>query len=313
MQAQLHRLPLIAVPLLLAVAVLGYLAGTRHPGRIASSQPPAAKLRVASGAGMVLEYPPGWQQQAGGGAIGGLPLAHPLFLAAGGSAGLEAGLLAAPAPSPLPSGLISRLRGLPHVEVVGLAALQALRYTDVRLSGYSQQLELYAVPGSAGTETVLACHAPAAAGAEMAQCRQIAATLALAGQSIADITPDASYASRLEVLLSALERARSAARERMAGARNPAELAGPAEALAGRFMLGAKTLARLEPPPVAGSAQVALARSMIAAGGAYGQLAQAARRHRLKAYIGARSGVAAAETELDGALENYALLGYGSA
>ena len=312
MQAHLHRLPPIAVPLLLAVALLGYLAGARHLGTTTSAQLPAADLRVASGADVLLEYPPGWQPQSRGPAIAGLRLSHPLFLStAGGSAGLEAGMMPGPTPGPLPSSLLSRLRGLPHVEVVSLAALQAFRYSDLGGAGAAQQLELYAVPSSAGGEAVLACHAPRPAAVLMAQCRRIVATLALAGQASAGITPDPAYASRLGLLVSALDGARRAARGRMAATRRPAELARLSGALAGRFLLAARALARLEPPPVAGATQVALARSMIAAGDAYAQLAKAARGQRLGDYFGARSGVAAAEQALDGALESYALLGYG--
>ena len=316
MQAQLQRLqrlPPIVVPLLLAVALLGYLKGSGHAERSSSAQSAPAALQVASGTGMLLEYPAGWQQRSSGSAIEDLPLEHPLFLAAGAGAGLEAGVLPDSSASPLPASLVGRLAGLPHVEVVSLTALQALHYTAVQLPGYSQQLELYAVPGTPGMETVLACHAPASEPALMSQCRRIAATLTLAGQSSADIMPEASYASRLRSVVGALDAARSAARARMAATQEPAELARLSEALAGSFQLAAKTLAGLEPPQVAGTAQVALASAMTSTGDAYSQLAQAARLENVGAYTGARNEVTAAEQGLNGALENYALLGYGNA
>jgi hypothetical protein len=314
MHVSTQRLPTVAVPLLLAVAVLGYLVGLHRATTTRSSQPPAAELRVASGSEVLLEYPAGWLQRPAGRPIPGLRLGHPLWLGSsnvGSPAGLEAGSLPGTAPSPLPPAILARLRELPRVEVVSLASLQALRYPNLRLAGYGQRLELYAVPSPAGGEVVLACHAPAAEAPLLHECEQIVASLSLAGQSTSDVTPDPGYVQRLVALIAGLDSARRQARARMVRAGNPKALARSAESLASRFLLAGGSLARFEAPPVAGAAQVMLARSMFAAGGAYYRLASAARSNSATRYRSARARVGAAERAINGALENFALLGYG--
>ena len=316
MGLSLQRLPPVIVPLLLAVAVLGYLTGLQRVSATPAAQAPAGEERVAAGADLSLEYPSGWRQQAGAKEIPGMALEHPLFLAPAGTgvqAGLEAGVLAGTSPGPLPASLVGRLRGLPSVEVVGLVALQALRYTDVSLSGYTQELELYAIPTPVGAETVLACHAPAADARLLRRCGEIVATLSLAGQSTSDITPDSAYGARLGALVDALDGARRQARLRMGRAGAPALVAALAGGLARRLAATAVNLGHLEAPPVAAAAQVLLLRSMADAGGAYEQLARAARSHSAAAFARARAGVARAEAAVDRALENFALLGYGRA
>jgi hypothetical protein len=311
--APTHRLPTFAVPLLLAVAVLGYLMGIRHVSGTRTSSPAPPDMQVASGSDVVLEYPLGWHQSPRGQGVPGLVPAQPLWLAssaAGQSAGLEAGSLPGTPASPLAPGLLARLHGLPKVEVVSLAALEALRYPDVRLAGYGQRLEIYAVPSPANGEAVLACHAPASAVALLDQCEQIVSSLSLAGQSTLDVTPDPVYARRLKALVAGVDGARRVSRARMSRAGDPRALASSSATLATRFVHGAGRLARLEAPPVAGAAQVVLARAMIAAGGAYSALGQAARAQRPARFHDARLRVQKAEQGVDRALENFALLGY---
>jgi hypothetical protein len=97
----------------------------------------------------------------------------------------------------------------------------------------------------------------------------------------------------------------------MARSSGRALLSGQARALAGRFQLGASTLARLETPPVAGVAQVLLARAMIAAADAYRRLGGAVRSGTPASFARARARVGATEERVNRALENFALLGYG--
>ena len=114
----------------------------------------------------------------------------------------------------------------------------------------------------------------------------------------------------LAALLAGVESARRGARRRMSKGENPQALASSSASLAKRFVHGAGLLARLEAPPVAGAAQVVLARSMIAAGGAYSLLGKATRSRSPRAYRDARLRVEGAERALNRALENFALLGY---
>ncbi len=312
MHAPTLRLPTFAVPLLLALAVLGYLTGTRHvSGSGSTPQPPA--MRAALGTSVGVEYPLGWNEAATGPAIPGLTLKGLLRLQAGpggSEAGLEAGTVAGTAPSPLPPGIRARLRNIPRAEVVSLVALQAIRYPDVRLTGYRQRLELYAIPGQANGEAILACHAPASEVTVLEQCERIVSSVSLAGQSTSDVTPDGAYGRRLAGIVAGVERARRAARARMSRSGAVQSLAASSASLAARFLHGAGSLGNLDAPPVAGAAQVALARAMIAAGGAYGALGQAARKRSPGRYQAARLRVQRAERSVDRALENFALLGY---
>ncbi len=124
-------------------------AGGRGPGLSDRHAPchgdalldaPGGQLQVASGADVGVEYPLGWNETGQG---PGDPRAHPQppAVAACGArgeprAGLEAGSLPGTAPEPPAAGDPCEAPELPRVEVVSLAALQALRYPDVRLAGY---------------------------------------------------------------------------------------------------------------------------------------------------------------------------------
>ena len=80
--ASRYRLPTFAVPLLLAVAVLGYLTGTRHISQRSSAPPAPADLTVASAGDLAVEYPVGWLPASSVRAVPGLTLNHPLLLSA---------------------------------------------------------------------------------------------------------------------------------------------------------------------------------------------------------------------------------------
>lgn len=302
------------MPLLLAVAVVGYLAGLH---RVSSSggQSPAAGMRVASGVNVLLEYPAGWERAPASSARGpALQLgSHSLSLVPRGhssSAGLLSGVLALDGASPLPSRLLASQHGVPHTEVVNLDAVQAFRYRQLIVPGYTGTVELYVVPTPNDGATALACYASPDLQSELAKCEQIVASLTLVGQSTSDLTPDGAYASRLSGLLKTLEAERRSLRLRLSRGAAATSIAGAAGSLGARFASTSTSLATLEPPAVAGPAQVALARSLLGASVAYKALAAAAQAESLTRYQQARTQVSAAEAGVDGALESFALLGY---
>jgi hypothetical protein len=298
---------------LIAVAVLGYAAGHR---RAPAAHPVAHRetTRSVSSANVLLEYPSSWRPLATVPAIPGLSLAHPLSLAPGGDAaraGLLSGQLPAGEPSPLPARLLALVRGLPKTEVVNLIDGQAFRYTQLSLPGYAGRLDLYVMPYAGKSPTALACYAAQGFSRYLSECEQIVAGLTPVGQSSTyDLTPDTGYALRLGALIEGLNSERLALRRAMQTNASPAAVGHLATTLADRFAAAAGSLEVLEPPPVAGAAQTALASAMLKARDTYTALAAASTAKDRAGYDAAPAQVAAAEAGVDTALEGFALLGY---
>jgi hypothetical protein len=296
---------------LVAVAFVGFLLGDHR------SSATARKPRIAAGSGVLLEYPSTWRPAGGAPSIPGLAIDGSLVLAPGGraaGAGLLSGRLSAGQSGPLPAGFVSLMRGLPRTEVVDLANAQAYRYREVHLQGYDRALELYVIPNAIEGPSALACYASSESSAFMHQCEQTVAQITLPGQSLYALSPDGGYAAQLGKLLANLDRQRLALRKEMQVHDTPAEVASLATALAGRFASAAASIRTLEPPQSAGAVQAALANSVLNAHDAYEALATAtaaATAGRSPEIDAAQARVSSAEAEVDTALENYALLGYG--
>jgi hypothetical protein len=308
-----RNLIIVGVPLLIAMAILGYLAGS-HRATTSTGAAFGRRTRVVSVANVLLEYPADWSRTAGAAAIPGLAIAEPVLLAPtgrAGSAGLIAGQLPSGEPGPLPAGFLSLIHGVPHTEVLSFVGGQAYGYSRMSVAGYARTLELFVIPNrnSAGP-TVLACYATPTAAAYLKQCAQIVAQFSLLGQSEYDLAPDAGYTQALSAAIGALERERLALRGEMAHAASLAAVSSLAASLAGSFSAAAAALGRLEPPVAASAAATALATALLKAHEAYGALASDARTGGVREHRKAMSRVDAAETGVDGALESFALLGY---
>ncbi len=306
----LHPLLVVA---LLAAAVFGYLAGT-HRVSSSSGQSPAGPAQVATGAGLLLEYPVSWQRASATKSIPGLELTQAITLSPRGdeSSGLLSGMLPAGEPAPLPAGFLSRLSAAPHAEVVSLVSAQAYRYSDISLPGYPGVFDLYAIPSGAGTR-VLACFAPKHATAAGEACERIVANVTLTGTAPLTLTPSATYAGALAPAVSALDTARLAARRQLDESASASSVVAPARSLAARYEHAAGTVSKLEAPAPAAAAQVELSQSLSAASKAYVELADAAETEGVSAYDAARAGVSSAEGNVDRALESLVLVGYGQA
>jgi len=301
-------LPSIAAVALVIAAILGYVAGVEAEGTPARKAPPALATSV------LLEYPSSWRRAGAAPEIPGLTVAHPsVFAPYGDSAntGLVSGKLPAGEPSPLPAGFLAGLRAPLDSAVVNFAEAQAYRYSRLSVAGFAPALTAYVLPGLGGGPTVLLCYASAAAAASMATCERIVSTLRLVGQAQSyNLTPDPGYAGQIRALLDGLERQRVALRAAMQHTATPATVATTASALAQRFGDAADALSHLEPPLVAGQAQLALSAALTRAGEAYAALATAAQAASLPAYGTARAGVEAAEGDIDRALADFAALAY---
>ena len=316
MYLSIPRLLRLAAPLLAAVAIVGYLAGHRHGSATAAGA--AGKTQIAYGKSVLLEYPASWRpaDARSAPAIPGLPIAGATLLAPPGG-GARAGLLSGQIPgggaSPLPGRLLAQLRGSPSTEVVDLLDAQAYRYSQLSLRGYDRVLDLYVIPSPASSNTALACYASSGESGVLRQCEQIVAGLTPVSRSPSDLTPEAGYAASLKRLIDTLDGERLKLRGNMRATVAPSALRRLATTLAERFAAAAKALAVLEPPSPAGSAQAALAGSMLGGSHAYSVLAAAASAEDPPGYATAKASVEQAETAVDTALQSFALLGYGQA
>ncbi|HEY4897608.1 MAG TPA: hypothetical protein VII01_16175 [Solirubrobacteraceae bacterium] len=298
---------MIVAPFLAAVAVLGYLAG-HH--RVASPTPPAAagSARLISVGSVLVEYPAGWSSASPAPSIPGLALADAATLAphgdsSGGS--LVIGRLPGGESAPLPDTLLARLGRPPRTEVVDLLGGQAYRYSEASIPGEIASVVLYVVPNPGAGPLVLGCLAPSMAAPVLHECERIVARVSLVGQAQYDLSPDAGYAHELGALMSGLDQRRLQLRREIRGETTAAALATSAAALSSSFAGAAARIAEIEPPLAAASAQATLAASVRSARDAYVALAAAAAQPQA-----AGAQVARAEAGVDGALADFALLGY---
>jgi hypothetical protein len=308
------RIPSVALPLLVALAVIGYLAGSHRP-QSSSLQGQTGAGEVSSTPDLTIEHPRGWVRSGDGPLIPGLSAAGQLRLtprgAEPGAVGLLSGTLDRGDTSLLPAALRGRLSRIPQTEVVNLDAMQAFRFRGLTLAGLNSSLDLYVLPTSGSGATALACYAPTPASGQLRECEQIVATLTLVGQAAEDLTPDPTYRQGLAGVLAGLRARRARGAETLAG--NPARTAFAAvvEAAAARYGAGAKALAALEPPPVAAAAQSALTEAIHHAGLADRGLAEAVDSNSAAGYSRARVRLLDAEGALQASLGSFALLGYG--
>ena len=309
-------LPPAVVPVLVVMAIVGYLLGVHRspapsPAKSAPASASGGGSRTASGSNVELQYPANWQPVSSIQSIPGLAITHPLLLAPGGvaaRAGLLSGLLPAGSSGPLPASFLALVHGVPHAEVVDLGNVQAYRYSG--LNGYHRVLDVYVVPVVGSSTTALVCYAATGSATYLTQCQQIVANATLVGQSSYELTPNSAYAARLATLLGVLDRQRLTLRRELHERATLSAAAPLANALADRFADATTSLSPLEPPPAASGAQTVLVKAVVNARDAYKALASAAANEEPGAYEAAERQVEAAETGVDAALESFALLGY---
>jgi hypothetical protein len=304
-----RSLPRVVIPVLLVVAVVGYLLGIHRAA--APPKPSGAQPRIASKASLLLEYPPNWQTATAAPTLPGFSIAAPLLLAPAGkaaTAGLLGGQLPSGGPSPLPASFLALLHVVPRVEVLNLTHVQAYRFSG--LNGYERTLDVYVIPTAGGGPTTLVCYAPSGSASVLGECEQIVATVTVVGQASYPLTPNATYAGQLSGLIETLNSERATLRRQLSASTAPGTQSAIATRLADRFASVAASLAAITAPQAANAAQVALANALVQAHAAYAGLAAAAATGEVAGYNEAERQVSAAEASVNTALENFALLGY---
>jgi hypothetical protein len=304
-----RRLPSALIPVFIAVAIVGYLIGSSR-----SQGASAEKLRTAAGAHVVLNYPPGWRPVRKGPGIPGLPITEPILLAPGGDAA-QAGLLAGTLPpselSPLPGKFVASMRELPETAVVNLVEIQAYRYERLSIPGFDRMLSLFVIPNPHGNPTALACYAAPGHSATMRTCEGIVATVTLVAQNQTyELTPETTFARRVSGSMATLNTLRVALRRQLRPNTTPARAQALATQLAAAFAHASVSLAALEPSFAAAQAQDLLSESVAQTRVAYTALAAAAAGNSAAEYAAARKRVYGAESNVNWALESFALLGY---
>jgi hypothetical protein len=307
-----RSLPAAVIPLFVAVAIVGYLAGHARSGGESGEA-----ARTAQSAHVLIEYPSGWRPVKSSTTIPGLPIAHPQLIVPrvrDVSAGLLVGTLPAGELGPLPRQFVERLHGLPKTTVVDLVEGQAYKYTQFSGTGLNEPLTVFVIPNPGGNPTALACYAPGQTSVYMRECEETVAGVTLVAQSqVYQLAPEPGYAADLSAAISSLDGLRVALKREL----HPQISAERAQELAAQlsegFAQAAASLGKLEPSAAVVPLQAALAAAIGHARDAYRELAAAAGQRDASAYTAAQKRISAAEAEVDRALENFVLLGYSPA
>jgi hypothetical protein len=307
-----RSLPVAVIPLFIAVAVLGYVAGHLRSGSGSTET-----NRTTTSAHVLIEYPVGWKPVPGGARIPGLAIGHARLIVAtqpAAHAGLIVGTLPAGELGPLPRRFVAGLKQLPQTAIVELVEGQAYRYTHFTGPGFAVPLTLFVVPNAEGQSTALACYAPSARSPYMRACEGIVAGVTVVGQTqIYQLTPEAGYATKISTAVASLDRLRVSLKRELHPQITVARTQQLAMQLAAGFAKAGESLSQLEPSLAAAPLQKALSTSMQRAHDGYSALGAAAAEHSLTAYTAAQKRIADAEADVDRALQNFVLLGYSPA
>jgi hypothetical protein len=307
-----RSLPAAVIPLFVAVAILGYVAGNARSGGESDEA-----AHTARSAHVLIEYPSGWRQAKSITAIPGLAIAHAQLIvprARNAGAGLLVGTLPAGELGPLPRGFVARLQRLPQTTVVDLVEGQAYRYTQFSGTGLQEPLTVFVIPNPGGNPTALACYAPSPASAFMRECEQTVAAVTVVGQSqVYQLAPEPGYAADITAAISALDRLRVSLKGELHLQVSADRAQQLATQLAEGYEQAASSLSKLEASAAIVPLQTALASAIQRARDGYAKLATAAGERDAARYIAAQKRISAAESEVDRALENFVLLGYSPA
>jgi hypothetical protein len=298
------------VPVLVAVAIVGYLVG--H----SSGKGGSAEDRAASGGNVAIGYPRGWRQATIAPGIPQLSVAHVVVIAprgAAGHAGLMLGLLPAGELAPLPKRFVATLARLPLPEIVNLVETQAYRYPRLAVPGYGRALTLSVIPNPGRRPMLLACYASPGYSSQMRACEQSVATVTTAGAPQAlQLTPEPVYAGALSNAIAPLDRLRASLKHELQPALTVSGARRLATQLAAGFAAATRALDRLYPPPPVAPAHEAVSDAVRRAHTGYLALARAVGERDASRYVAAQKEVSRAEADVDAALGSFLLLGYSS-
>jgi hypothetical protein len=303
-------LPLEVVPVLIAIAILGYVAG-HSSGKSGSSE-----RQTERGADVALGYPPGWRMADVAPGVPGLSIAGVIAIAPNGQAE-HAGLMLGGLPSrelaPLPASFVAALQRLPVPEIVNLVETQAYKYTHLTVPGYGRRLTMFVIPNPGKQPMVFACYASPGYAAQMRACEQSVATVTTVGEPQAyQLTPEPRYARSISTAIARLDRRRGALKRELSPDVTGATAQRVATELAEGFATAARTLDRLRPSVAVEPVHAALTDAVRRSHDGYVALAAAIAERDVTQYQAAQRDVASAEADVDADLRSFVLLGYDS-
>ncbi len=304
---------LVVAPVLIVVAIAGYLVGHGHPAVTA-----AQAIRESSNGVATVDYSAasGWRGAPSARPIPGLAIAHPLVVAPGGNSARSALIVGETAgkEGPLPETLLSGLNRSPPGQIIKLQNVEAYRFTSLTVPGVGIAT-VYVVPAASRTSVIAACYAARGATSELRTCESIAASLTLPpGISDAEaagyLAPNARYAREVSSVIARLDALREKLQPGIRLGISNATAQGLTSGLAAGVASLVQSLAGIRPPAPAESAQAELLQSLRQLGSAYDALAASTSAKSAAGYGEARVKIAEAESALDAALRGFASLGY---
>jgi hypothetical protein len=261
---------LSAAAITLGLAVVGVFLAGALLGRTASNAPRPALIERSS---FAVKLPAQWGETKMASA-GGIRLSAPVAAAPRGEGG--AGLVVAQVPDmvKLDRRFRAELRAPDRRTEVRLGRLQAWRYPGLRTER-GLVATAYLAP-TTGDPLLFICHAPVSeAGTKLAECEDIASTVALKGERPASLAAVIRHKEQFVSVMVSLRRERLRGRQQLAGAKLASDQAAAARDLERTYKEAAVRLARGEPP--AGATDLDdLVGSLRLTASAYGQLADAA-------------------------------------
>ena len=276
----------------LAAAALGVLAGTAVGG--GEEQ---AATKAAAGELGTFAVPAGMRPARG---PAGLGLDELQVYAQGSTRTLAVGTGSPAGRKLLPAGALADAAGAAEPAVVRIGAVQALRFTGLRVRGLAGRTQLVSVPTSGGV-LVAACAGPRAA---ESGCSTALGSLALRdGVDARPVAAPAAYAGGLRAALTAYERARSAATARLRSAGRASSQAAAARDLGSAAGALAGALAKLSAPPGAQAAHGTLTAAAGRLRAAAARLASAASQRSASRYRAAATSVESADRRLRRSIE----------
>ena len=234
--------PVLVVAGAVLAAIVGFLAGgsggSKSSSRTRSGGTPTV---VAASPDVKAKVPSGWSKLGSAPAVPGMDLAEPVAFTPGGKGGgdlIEVGAVRKSADNStlLSTGLIKAAGTLPAKEAVEVSGgIQGYRYRDLKLSGFSRPVTVFAVPTSAGVAT-LAC-----VGAQ-ATCDASINTMQLVSAKAFPVGPSSDYAKAVGAALGTLGKATKSGQAQLASAPTPKAQASAANGLSAAYSKAAKAL-----------------------------------------------------------------------
>jgi hypothetical protein len=204
----------------------------------------------------------------------------------------------------LSSGLIKAAGTLPDRQAVAIGdGLQAYRYRNLRLSGFSRPVTVYAVPTTAGVAT-LACLGGAAT------CDPSANTMALVSAKGFPVGPSADYGKAVSGALATLGKAQKSGQAKLKSAKTPDAQASAAQSLSAATSKAASTIGGLKVSPADALVNSQLVTALKSTAKAYGSAAKAAKQHDKAAFAKAGKTVSTGQKDIAKALAGLKAAGY---